>query len=426
MDLVVVMEIILFLLLGTAVFCVPVAIYRYGIRKRSIDSSGTAIIATTIFFLICFILILAFCFGGDYVYDDVFPFLLIPSVPCLFANYAMLVFPKKEKKDSTSAQEDALSNPPQNLLDHIHDLQSKNYELQNKNASLTQTNRIQCQDIEALEKQSTELKKQIESLKQKIYDLEQQQTLIAVRETRISENEKKQTLWMESFEGGEGAIENTTQSVVTLYHDIQKEIDPLLTNIRALGSSVYIPSYELKKHLTNAQTVIQEQKHLLLSYTQTLASYLHHFGQRAQDLREREEQASQMEEKLLENSPYIVEKAFENIFVRTGNAFYQAQAIALNRYYERVKDKRFEKAMIEGVHYTTGPAIICRIKSNDKNHPAPYVTSLSSCTCQDYRRHKQPCKHMLFLAYHTGYLFLNKEKLEASMQQYIEELKKIK
>lgn len=33
---------------------------------------------------------------------------------------------------------------------------------------------------------------------------------------------------------------------------------------------------------------------------------------------------------------------------------------------------------------------------------------------------------MLFLSYHTGYLFLNKEKLEASMQQYIEELKKNK
>ena len=137
------------------------------------------------------------------------------------------------------------------------------------------------------------------------------------------------------------------------------------------------------------------------------------------DLKERESHIS-------EASPHLIETAFSDIFNSAGNAFYQSQAMALNRYYERVKDKRFEKAMIEGVHYTTGPAIICRIKSNDKGHPAPYITSLSTCTCQDFRRHKQPCKHMLFLAYHTGYLFLNKEKLESSLQQYIDELKEVK
>ncbi|MBE6586502.1 MAG: hypothetical protein E7645_08330 [Ruminococcaceae bacterium] len=327
-----------------------------------------------------------------------------------------------------------LSNAPTaeaNIPLELSTLQQQNAKLRKlcdtlyeQNNRLSRVNREHQQDDAKLKDQIKELQEQIKSLKQQTSDYRQQIDLFEKREVDITEREEKQVLWMESFEGGDGAIEKTTQSVVNLFHDIQNEIDPLLSNIRILNDSFYMPSYELKKHLTNAQTVIQEQKHLLLSFTQTLASYLHHFAQRAQDLREREEKADHLEAELLENSPYIVEKAFNNIFIRTGNAFYHAQALALNRYYERVKDKRFERAMIDGIHYTTGPAVICRIKSNEKSHPNPYVTSLSTCTCQDFRRHKQPCKHMLFLAYHTGYLFLNKEKLESSMKQHVEELKK--
>jgi len=213
--------------------------------------------------------------------------------------------------------------------------------------------------------------------------------------------------------------QNNLYSVKKQNDDLQKQIADLTRENRllkrfisgkrlalALNQAAKLKEFAEKEQAQKAEdTRISERLRKLLAYEK--------------DLKERESH-------ICEASPDLIEKAFSDLFVSTGNAFYQSQAKSLNSFYERVKDKRFEKAMIENIHYTTGPAVICRIKSNDKNHPAPYITSLSTCTCQDFRRYKQPCKHMLFLAYHTGYMFLNKEKLEASLNQYIEEIKKQK
>ena len=250
--------------------------------------------------------------------------------------------------------------------------------------------------------------------------------VLDLREAEISKREKEQAAWMESFSNDGSTVDQSTQIVVDFFESVQNDMDSYIHEIEALEKNYFVSQNAFCKSVNEALRVMQTHRAQILSYAQTLAGYMHHFAGRVSDLRERERMAELRETQLIETSPYIIERAFNDIFVRTGNAFNQAQAMALNRYYERVKDKRFEKAMIEGIHYTTGPAIICRIKSNDKNHPAPYITSLSTCTCQDFRRHKQPCKHMLFLAYHTGYLFLNKEKLESSLQQYIDELKEVK
>ena len=255
-------------------------------------------------------------------------------------------------------------------------------------------------------------------------EYENRMAVLDLREAEIASREKLQAAWMESFTNDGSKVSQSTQIVVDFFASAQTDMNVYIHEIEGLEKNFFVSQTAFCRSVNQALLLMQTQQAQILSYAQTLAGYLHHFQGRVCSLLEQERQSKLREEQLLESSPYIVEKAFDNLFEKASNAFYHSQAMALNTYYQRVKDKRFKRAMIDGIHYTTGPTVICRIKSNDKNHPNPYVTSLSTCTCQDFRRHKQPCKHMLFLAYHTGYLFLNKEKLESSMKQHVEELKK--
>lgn len=250
--------------------------------------------------------------------------------------------------------------------------------------------------------------------------------VLDLREAEISKREKEQAAWMESFSNDGSTVDQSTQIVVDFFDSVQNDMDTYIHEIESLEKNYFVSQNAFCKSVNEALRVMQTHRAQMLSYAQTLAGYMHHFAGRVSDLRERERMAELRETQLIETSPYIIERAFNDIFVRTGNAFNQAQAKSLNLYFQMVRDKRFHRAMIQDIRYDSGPYVICRIKSTDSKHPTNYVTSLSKCSCDDFRLHQRPCKHMLFLAYHTGYLFLNKEKLEASMQQYIEELKKNK
>jgi len=267
---------------------------------------------------------------------------------------------------------------------------------------------------------NTEFQERMSQLEE---EYRQRNALLDQRETELLAREKRQALWMETFQAEDCNIQKSTQTVINFHHGLIDMFTPQIESLERLQNDQYIPNHELRKLIREAIHDLHKQRTLLLSYSQTLASYLHHLGIRVQNLREQEASINRKEEQLIEDSPYIIEKALDQLCSKTDSVFYHRQAHFLNQFFDMVKDKRFHRAMIQDVRYTTMPVVICRIKSHDKNHPAPYITSLSSCTCDDYIHHHKPCKHMLFLAYHTGFLLLNKEKLESSMQQYLHELR---
>jgi hypothetical protein len=267
-----------------------------------------------------------------------------------------------------------------------------------------------------LEEEFNERKKQLDN------EHRQRMELLDIREKALAAREKRLDAWMQTFSPGECNVQRCTQDVIDFHSNIRSTIEPHINALKKIERQSIVYDNAWKDHVRKSTIAIEKQEQLLLSYTQSLAGFLHHFGKRVQELREHEQTLKDRENDLLADSPYIVGKAFERIYEKTSSIFYRSQAASLNSYFERVKDERFERAIFGEVHYTTGPAVICRMKSNDKKHPQPYITSLSTCTCQDFQIRHQPCKHMLFLAYHTGYLFLNKEKLESSVKQYFTEL----
>lgn len=88
-------------------------------------------------------------------------------------------------------------------------------------------------------------------------------------------------------------------------------------------------------------------------------------------------------------------------------------------FYRQVTDKRFHRAMIEDINFADKVTVQAPIRSASST----YNTSLSACTCIDFQRTRKPCKHMLFLAYHTGVLFIHKDQMENSMKVYLDVLR---
>ena len=61
-------------------------------------------------------------------------------------------------------------------------------------------------------------------------------------------------------------------------------------------------------------------------------------------------------------------------------------------------------------------SVISKVKSKEN----AYNTTLDSCDCVDFQLHHKPCKHMLFLAYTTGVMLLNGEKVKSKYEIFEE------
>lgn len=91
----------------------------------------------------------------------------------------------------------------------------------------------------------------------------------------------------------------------------------------------------------------------------------------------------------------------------------------LDAFYQQVSDKRFHRSLVEDISFGQKINFECQIVSKGK----VYKTSLSSCTCPDFVSRKVPCKHMLFVAYNTGVILLNKERMERHLKIYLDEIR---
>ncbi len=89
-------------------------------------------------------------------------------------------------------------------------------------------------------------------------------------------------------------------------------------------------------------------------------------------------------------------------------------------FFRQVTDKRFHRAMTEDISIVGKVSVQASIRSSTST----YTTSLQSCTCVDHQRTHEPCKHMLYLAYHTGVLLINKNETQKSIKIYLDKLQK--
>lgn len=139
-----------------------------------------------------------------------------------------------------------------------------------------------------------------------------------------------------------------------------------------------------------------------------------------------EEERRYYEEKIEKLKEELKEPTyFKNLFTSSlrklkneGDAlFYNYPSV--HDFLRQVTDKRFHRAMIEDISISEKIQVQASIRSGSST----YVTTLQDCTCVDYNRTHAPCKHMLFLAYHTGVLLIHKEDAEKSMKKYLDQLR---
>ena len=85
----------------------------------------------------------------------------------------------------------------------------------------------------------------------------------------------------------------------------------------------------------------------------------------------------------------------------------------LEAFYRQVNDARFDRAILK-VKPKEKITISCKFPAQSDSNKTEYLTSLEKCDCKDYEIHRRPCKHMLYLAYYTGILYLDKSRYKAA------------
>lgn len=140
-----------------------------------------------------------------------------------------------------------------------------------------------------------------------------------------------------------------------------------------------------------------------------------------------EEERRYYEEKIQKLKEELKEPTyFKNLFTsslrkleREGDSlFYNYPSV--HDFLRQVTDKRFHRAMIEDIAISGKIQIQASISSAGST----YTTSLQNCSCVDYQRTHAPCKHMLYLAYHSGVLLIHQEDAKKSIKTYLDKLQK--
>lgn len=140
--------------------------------------------------------------------------------------------------------------------------------------------------------------------------------------------------------------------------------------------------------------------------------------------KELEQLQSQLDSKPPASPPNYTDNLFQyalrTLESKGDQLFYSSPSVI--DFYRQVTDKRFHRSQVEDISFDGK----ITVKANINSSGTKYETSLTECKCVDFQRTKKPCKHMLFLAYHAGVLFIHKDELEKNMKIYLDELRSTK
>ena len=126
---------------------------------------------------------------------------------------------------------------------------------------------------------------------------------------------------------------------------------------------------------------------------------------------------NELDQKIIEFSKWYEEKknkheeeAWECI---SHNIEYAFRKYDLSKFFKSVSTGRLDNAFISNIQISSVDSL--NIKAKIKSNGNEYTTTLTSCTCPDYKFNGvHVCKHMLFLMYSMGFLQLQEDKLERS------------
>ena len=94
--------------------------------------------------------------------------------------------------------------------------------------------------------------------------------------------------------------------------------------------------------------------------------------------------------------------------------------VPLEELLHRVNDGKLDDAF-ESQLRLININITADVESSKKNATDVYRVSLNGCGCEDFKFRKQPCKHMVYLAYELGVLQINQNYCRSHFQPTIEE-----
>lgn len=139
-----------------------------------------------------------------------------------------------------------------------------------------------------------------------------------------------------------------------------------------------------------------------------------------EERRHYENQIEELKEELKEPTYYknLFTSSLRKLEKEGDSLFYNYPSV--HDFLRQVTDKRFHRAMIEDIAISGKIQIQASVRSSEST----YTTSLQNCNCVDYQRTHSPCKHMLYLAYHTGILMIHQDDAKKSIKTYLDKLSK--
>lgn len=127
-------------------------------------------------------------------------------------------------------------------------------------------------------------------------------------------------------------------------------------------------------------------------------------------------------------SPFVFSKAQTENFYKSieSNALSRIDNSALTIKNITLKIPQKKSKEIDRIPLDKNVSFEVLIQSQHPNEIKEYTTSLSSCTCEDFKYPpKIPCKHMVFLAQRIGALYLYRDHASQLLDEKITTLKKL-
>ena len=221
-------------------------------------------------------------------------------------------------------------------------------------------------------------------------------------EKAAKESETKHAKEIEKYEKELSRVNSTSQQLVPSQHQVA-ELNGKIKTLEQINETHKNTISSLKKDLIE----IRKTLHTSIPLAE-------------EERRHYEEKVNKLKEELKEPTYYknLFTSSLRKLEKEGDNLFYNYPSV--HDFLRQVTDKRFHRAMIEDIAISGKIQIQASISSAG----SLYTTSLQNCSCVDYQRTHAPCKHMLYLAYHSGVLLIHQEDTKKSLKTYLDKLQK--
>ena len=331
------------------------------------------------------------------------------------------------------------SSPPRAYSPNIYQLENENARLRRENTRLTdESNRFKRSlgekekiisnlratdeqkriaaleaQVKSLTKDRNDYRKQVEDLTKQNNDLSQKVKAIQPPPPDAAELTRLRITVKDLHDQNQRLRQRNTEQAEQISSLSQAKPEPKY-------SDTYV--HDLQSKISTLESINETHKKTITSLKKDLTESRKASPLAEEERRHYEEEIETLKEELKE--PAYFKNFFTSMLRRMekegDSLFYNYPSVHL--FLRQVTDKRFHRAMIEDMSISGKINVQASIRSSSNT----YTTSLQSCGCEDFRRNNAPCKHMMFLAYHTGVLLIHKDDTEKGMKKYISELQATK